>query len=220
MMALCEQGLSPRVRGKQRHTGTVQDVTRSIPACAGEASTLNGPAMQRRVYPRVCGGSRTPRCRCRAAQGLSPRVRGKRVISRFVRRRRGSIPACAGEAGWCFRITTTAAVYPRVCGGSGNRFYPFPVNLGLSPRVRGKHESALPGRRPGGSIPACAGEAGNRRRGRPPIQVYPRVCGGSIPHMKGGKGVAGLSPRVRGKRRRLRATWCWTRSIPACAGEA
>ena len=51
-----------------------------------------------RVYPRVCGGSQNPRMPSIVSPGLSPRVRGKRVTENGQEKRRGSIPACAGEA--------------------------------------------------------------------------------------------------------------------------
>ena len=53
------QGLSPRVRGNQRHHIRAWTGQGSIPACAGEpwGSGLTGQAVG--VYPRVCGG--TPR---------------------------------------------------------------------------------------------------------------------------------------------------------------
>ena len=52
-----------------------------------------------------------------------------------------------------------------------------------------------------------------------PLQVYPRVCGGTrqpgtVRHVDGG-----LSPRVRGNPARLMVARGWAWSIPACAGE-
>ena len=69
----------------------------SIPACAGEPPVTAAILCCWRVYPRVCGGtsrlmpSEVPR------QGLSPRVRGNRVIDGTAKCENGSIPACAGE---------------------------------------------------------------------------------------------------------------------------
>ena len=50
------------------------------------------------VYPRVCGGSKFINDNWGNAEGLSPRVRGKRDGGRRPQRGERSIPACAGEA--------------------------------------------------------------------------------------------------------------------------
>ena len=106
-----------------------------------------------------------------------------------------------------------------MCGGTASAGSQSGPEPGLSPRVRGNR---LPegvhavGR---GSIPACAGEPPQWGRTPPRAGVYPRVCGGtpSVPHV--GVVIRGLSPRVRGNRRRCGRTCPGRRSIPACAGE-
>ena len=55
--------------------------------------------------------------------------------------------------------------------------------------------------------------------GAPATAVYPRVCGGTLPEEHPGRGRDGLSPRVRGNRRRAGGRIRRRRSIPACAGE-
>ena len=74
------------------------------------------------------------------------------------------------------------------------------LNGGLSPRVRGKPNARPEGHIGAWSIPACAGEAGIRRLPQRRTEVYPRVCGGSYIGCPESIPVAGLSPRVRGKR--------------------
>ena len=93
-------GLSPRARGKPTARQSVVIASRSIPACAGEASLETGTARPPLVYPRVRGGS-TPLLLCYSCySGLSPRARGKQHGGRSQQMREGSIPACAGEAGY------------------------------------------------------------------------------------------------------------------------
>ena len=70
-----------------------------------------------------------------------------------------------------------------------------------------------------GSIPACAGETRDDAVGRPAAEVYPRVCGGNRGILTQVTAVAGLSPRVRGKRPNLAVNELRYWSIPACAGE-
>ena len=70
-----------------------------------------------------------------------------------------------------------------------------------------------------GSIPACAGEPAHRGTGLCPRRVYPRVCGGTSDCGVGVSRNWGLSPRVRGNRRRYVVAGLLVGSIPACAGE-
>ena len=90
-------GLSPRVRGNRITHHTRRHIPRSIPACAGEPYHTPHSTTHPQVYPRVCGG--TAYCRVSRAwvTGLSPRVRGNRVLSGESSLGHRSIPACAGE---------------------------------------------------------------------------------------------------------------------------
>ncbi len=92
------RGSSPRVRGTHINgtIGLIQD--RFIPACAGNASTVNAEDKRRSVHPRVCGERCAKHKYIARFCGSSPRVRGtlgggdrKKPIERFI-------PACAGNA--------------------------------------------------------------------------------------------------------------------------
>ena len=70
---------------------------RSIPAPAGEPSSMGLSTHAFWVYPRACGGTTWKEGSADVVDGLSPRLRGNRPI---VARRIaffGSIPAPAGE---------------------------------------------------------------------------------------------------------------------------
>ena len=54
-------GLSPRVRGNPAEIEQGRHILRSIPACAGEPVIRPSRRGQKRVYPRVCGGTPTER---------------------------------------------------------------------------------------------------------------------------------------------------------------
>ena len=69
-------GLSPRVRGNPDDTPEGSELTRSIPACAGEPRFSNQAVTGAEVYPRVCGGTLNQAFIQPTSQGLSPRVRG------------------------------------------------------------------------------------------------------------------------------------------------
>ena len=192
---------------------------RSIPACAGEPELPSTQNITRRVYPRVCGGTRHAALRVDGGRGLSPRVRGNRLVPCDMEDASGSIPACAGEPGPDSLAAFCPPVYPRVCGGTRQLMHPDYGLDGLSPRVRGNLRSL---RRPPyftRSIPACAGEPAPGTGNTPAMRVYPRVCGGTCTKASCAWGVCGLSPRVRGNRVSIRDVTPSHGSIPACAGE-
>ena len=152
---------------------------RSIPACAGEPIVCDTNGHICKVYPRVCGGTALPAKSRRPTKGLSPRVRGNRLVEIETVCAPGSIPACAGEP-WrgCAR-RSPCRVYPRVCGGTWIVLTVLPRVPGLSPRVRGNPWAVDCARISLGSIPACAGEPYRHAGGGEPKAVYPRVCGGT-----------------------------------------
>ena len=69
--------------------------------------------------------------------GLSPRVRGNRVVAGGWCGPARSIPACAGEPSAACTGGITCTVYPRVCGGTNLGATGNLSISGLSPRVRG-----------------------------------------------------------------------------------
>ena len=212
-------GLSPRVRGKLRPAHYTRYPARSIPACAGETQAGADVDYPAAVYPRVCGGTPPQPVFRYHRQGLSPRVRGKRLPNDPGGERQRSIPACAGETRPCRPFLFLRWVYPRVCGGNYQTPAGGGVAGGLSPRVRGKRTSGNRGLWRGGSIPACAGETPSLPSAPGVPGVYPRVCGGNIVPTGVPQSWHGLSPRVRGKRGGLARRMIERGSIPACAGE-
>ena len=227
------------MRGNRCWILTIARATRSIPAYAGEpCAPVRRPAGCG-VYPRVCGGTLLVAAVAQPHQGLSPRMRGnphQRRPEIIIRR---SIPAYAGEpaspagAGPYVRVyprvcggTTTAVmttglrmVYPRVCGGTGCDQAIGHLAVGLSPRMRGNPPNAAvpaPARR---SIPAYAGEPQSAFVRLAPLEVYPRVCGGTKMAVKQNKRGQGLSPRMRGNRHGGARQHQRAGSIPAYAGE-
>ena len=212
-------GLSPRVRGNLGVIAYIPDDRRSIPACAGEPvqTVISYPTDT--VYPRVCGGTAWPCIRFYGGGGLSPRVRGNRPQIADPVNVGGSIPACAGEPTAPSPRPPQKWVYPRVCGGTSSRKFRADNLEGLSPRVRGNQviDAIISRRRR--SIPACAGEPTTAGPFTRRWTVYPRVCGGTAGACPRCRPQRGLSPRVRGNRRRRRPPAIRGGSIPACAGE-
>ena len=167
----------------------------------------------------MCGGTFVLPAAKQIIYGLSPRVRGNPKSTSRTSRTGGSIPACAGEPPirTCYVIAN--GVYPRVCGGTPGLSREEIADTGLSPRVRGNHVYVLRHDDRTGSIPACAGEPVICLVALPALEVYPRVCGGTVLSKLSSWMINGLSPRVRGNpvRSSWRRTYKW--SIPACAGE-
>ena len=172
-----------------------------------------------KVYPRVGGGNVVVSFALRDEFGLSPRGRGKRLRHQSRQPRRGSIPAWAGETPIRYILSSYAKVYPRVGGGnplpdSGNA-----LEVGLSPRGRGKPAIPLPHRLRLRSIPAWAGETKIGYARLPLGMVYPRVGGGNRVSCAVAARGLGLSPRGRGKPMAMAGELQFPRSIPAWAGE-
>ena len=146
-------------------------------------------------------------------------MRGNRSRPGRLPRRRGSIPARAGEPEPCEDGQPALPVYPRACGGTFRRCRRSQRRWGLSPRVRGNRDKAKHHAQDNRSIPARAGEphcsvAMSRQR-----KVYPRACGGTLPPLPLPGAAGGLSPRVRGNRLHHVRQFRGHRSIPARAGE-
>ena len=151
----------------------------SIPACAGEPSSLGAGLESSAVYPRVCGGTYSGHSKLTPGTGLSPRVRGNLNAEPEPEQAHRSIPACAGEPLRTSDWLSPGGVYPRVCGGTSGGCSSGMVRYGLSPRVRGnliERNASLDFDR---SIPACAGEPPSTQEPQPTRRVYPRVCGGT-----------------------------------------
>ena len=74
-------GLSPRVRGNRPRDANPRLWQGSIPACAGEPVGGETPSAAAAVYPRVCGGTQSPRSGTGQRHGLSPRVRGNPAVA-------------------------------------------------------------------------------------------------------------------------------------------
>ena len=125
--------------------------------------------------------------------GLSPRVRGNRVLIDVAQHGVRSIPACAGEPavrsanGYVRRSIPACAGEPGVgalrrvpnrvvCGGTDTHGAKAARDVGLSPRVRGNHLSK-PAKASQGLSPRVRGNRDTSPSSS--LGVYPRVCGGT-----------------------------------------
>ena len=136
------KGLSPQVRGSPAQPGQSDPGRGSIPAGAGKPSTSLPRHGRLRVYPRRCGEALDQDDLEHNDWGLSPQVRGSRILLSCRAPCLGSIPAGAGKPGDNSERRSRARVYPRRCGEAravGAQRLP---DRGLSPQVRGSHRHA------------------------------------------------------------------------------
>ena len=132
-----DAGLSPRLRGNRPRVSPGGSAARSIPAPAREPRLCRVAFPESQVYPRACGGTPSVLQLVHAGSGLSPRLRGNLHAEDRGRPPARSIPAPAGEP-YALRYTpSTMRVYPRACGGTGQRLSTIESYGGLSPRLRG-----------------------------------------------------------------------------------
>ena len=173
-------GLSPRGRGNPERLLGIERQGGSIPAWAGEPSTSLWAGSPYTVYPRVGGGTEVFALNPYPRVGLSPRGRGNLLGHGLFRRSNRSIPAWAGEPALTTSTRSRPSVYPRVGGGTAGRSASRRTIPGLSPRGRGNPRNRRLLRAGEGSIPAWAGEPVSDSKGGNPVEVYPRVGGGTV----------------------------------------
>ena len=151
-------GSSPRVRGKRPHPGHQPGRGGLIPACAGKTSSPPSPPSWPPAHPRVCGENELCMWRRDRLIGSSPRVRGKLLALPALGAAGGLIPACAGKTGSPPAPALSLTAHPRVCGENLiDNANPL-MQLGSSPRVRGKPRGRLVVLLHVRLIPACAGK--------------------------------------------------------------
>ena len=212
-------GSSPRVRGKHGAVQREHRGRRLIPACAGKTRCPAPSAASSAAHPRVCGENDGTPVATSAADGSSPRVRGKRRPPRLDQHRRRLIPACAGKTARRARSRRARTAHPRVCGENGAEGAEPGGDAGSSPRVRGKPPATCWYVLASGLIPACAGKTSRACSSPEARAAHPRVCGENVVSPGSARDAIGSSPRVRGKPERQHPVSEDARLIPACAGK-
>ena len=213
------RGSSPRVRGKRRRWIRGRGAPRLIPARAGKTLHPGGRLPGRAAHPRACGENGGRPGRVQKGRGSSPRVRGKRCHESQRKNRSRLIPARAGKTHVRRLLSGRRWAHPRACGENGNRSRGRSPGKGSSPRVRGKRAVRHSEHHGSGLIPARAGKTMFAALTVRRLWAHPRACGeNEVAVLVHGR-VPGSSPRVRGKRDRLRCDPHRRRLIPARAGK-
>ena len=235
----CACGSSPRVRGKPDDVRESSRHLRIIPARAGQTSDRASRHGSTPDHPRACGANAYAEAHSKNHTGSSPRVRGKLELGRIVLQSRRIIPARAGQTKrpiWpkprrtdhpracganqeVLVLRASFLDHPRACGANMIARRPVGVDIGSSPRVRGK---------PGGAcaclalvriIPARAGQTHAPYQDCRAHPDHPRACGANYVADTVMPSAIGSSPRVRGKRWREARAARPPRIIPARAGQ-
>ena len=181
----------PRMRGTHPTTGDVAQVTRFIPAHAGNTTTDTGVTPAAAVHPRACGEHYDGIHADIRSTGSSPRMRGTLFMAGPDLVGQRFVPAHAGNTEGYSRTKRPESVHPRACGEHPVRASSSWVWSGSSPRMRGTRQrpEQLLGR--DRFIPAHAGNTSPRTTGS-------TRTSGSSPRMRGTRGSpepAGLPPR-------------------------
>ena len=168
----------PRVCGEhQQLVKAVRDEVGIIPAYAGNTSAACRFSTYRWDHPRVCGEHSAPRSIISSTAGSSPRMRGTRHVQGRDHRRRGIIPAYAGNTCAEVQCPVCERDHPRVCGEHPVVPEPHSSTMGSSPRMRGTRHPASAAVRGVGIIPAYAGNTSAVWSSRSSFMDHPRVCG-------------------------------------------
>ena len=170
-------GLSPLTRGNLGAILAGALEHGPIPAHAGQPISISGRSWASRAYPRSRGatGARL-QDGCRV-WGLSPLTRGNHARVPHAPRRRGPIPAHAGQPAAQHVISFIERAYPRSRGATENMNRIDGLDEGLSPLTRGNPGAALAGPGRPGPIPAHAGQPSASTSSPSWPGAYPRSRG-------------------------------------------
>ena len=196
---LYRPGSSPRVRGKPETRSYPPSTPRLIPARAGKTGKPSALIAPPPAHPRACGENPDKQRHSAGRTGSSPRVRGKRAFDPRPGNWRGLIPARAGKTAPVKSLARSRRAHPRACGENVSNTYWMAVHVGSSPRVRGKLLELGAEDDGKGLIPARAGKTSRSYRGPWKRWAHPRACGENWIVDLADFGLAGSSPRVRGK---------------------
>ena len=133
------------------------------------------------------------------SSGSSPRGRGKLAALAVKLAEARLIPAWAGKTSDALALTASDQAHPRV--GGENALLPgrYRLQVGSSPRGRGKHEDLSPASLVHGLIPAWAGKTDGPGGRSACDQAHPRVGGENRRTASLMLPPWGSSPRGRGK---------------------
>ena len=150
---------------------------RIIPAHAGQTRSARSPAKPPPDHPRACGANNTGPAQAASDIGSSPRMRGKPMAEIERQAAMRIIPAHAGQTSGHPAWSVPGTDHPRACGANAQWSFGRRLQVGSSPRMRGKlgvtSESTAQQR----IIPAHAGQTATTAKPCGIRSDHPRACG-------------------------------------------
>ena len=146
-------------------------------------------------------------------------MRGKPAIGLDLAGKRWNIPAHAGKTLAKNSSMGRSEEHPRACGENNGGHFTQHIQVGTSPRMRGKHEDIGLGFIAVRNIPAHAGKTRAVGGVARVAAEHPRACGENIITQILSMLLHGTSPRMRGKRSGVIPGQGHRRNIPAHAGK-
>ena len=172
---------------------------RLIPAYAGKTGSTDPDHEYTGAHPRVCGENALEEGAKGLGTGSSPRMRGKHSRCSLGKCYLRLIPAYAGKTLLLACHPHHLPAHPRVCGENEFLRRLNGKDMGSSPRMRGKLETAINPTQLTGLIPAYAGKTLCALFLGEFNGAHPRVCGENIRLLRALACLTGSSPRMRGK---------------------
>ena len=146
-------------------------------------------------------------------------MRGKPHVVRQISHTGRIIPAHAGQTLRRGQWHRHDADHPRACGANVNTWSPIDLNIGSSPRMRGKHRVIVAQVHRARIIPAHAGQTCLLSGVEACWSDHPRACGANWRRVPPISMPRGSSPRMRGKLLCFLVPSPVLRIIPAHAGQ-
>ncbi len=206
------------MRGTLHGPSQFGDISRFIPAGAGNTSRGGCISPGCAVYPRWRGEHHKLLSRHDFSAGLSPLARGTLRPDYWLPVPARFIPAGAGNTSRLISVWIPAPVYPRWRGEHKKIKCELVQSCGLSPLARGTPFKLHVHRFGGRFIPAGAGNTTRWRCVSGAMSVYPRWRGEHLPVVETETETNGLSPLARGTPQHVNVALRTLRFIPAGAG--
>ena len=191
-------GSSPLARGTYRNLTLGHNVTRLIPARAGNISSITKTVSPRSAHPRSRGEHAAMCPRVGVAFGSSPLARGTSFTASSFRMAFRLIPARAGNIHTFSLIHCAAPAHPRSRGEHYQHSQVFQLLGGSSPLARGTFIAFNQHRRALRLIPARAGNIGARPQFTSWRTAHPRSRGEHTRQISSRTPELGSSPLARG----------------------
>ncbi len=197
-----EVGSSPQARGTPNIRSQINEVTRLIPAGAGNTQYGWGCVGAGPAHPRRRGEHRIVIAKRAPSSGSSPQARGTLEADTAAALAVRLIPAGAGNTATCACRVAIAGAHPRRRGEHAIASMDKVEDWGSSPQARGTPQVARPHDDRPGLIPAGAGNTPRAPCAISRARAHPRRRGEHSQFASTYFAIRGSSPQARGTLRR------------------